>query len=166
MIIKEASKKIIRSIGIYGAIIGALPPIVISILSLINVELVFGNISIGEFRNIYYLRMVVALFTGAIVGGFASAFATKTGISLIKKMKLWKGLLMGLFLGAIVGFLTAGSTPLVLLISSTDVTWAIGLIKRAAIAGTFVGAFAGAIAGIIGVIYFTEKERKNLLKRK
>lgn len=163
--VKELSEKIIQNIGIYGAIIGAFSPFVYSVLSITALPGTAAYIPAGKFYFIYYLRIILAITAGTLVGGFSSAFATKIGLTMIKKVRWWKGLLAGLILGGIVGFLTAGSTPLALLIESSDFVWAIEVIKRAAIAGTMVGSFAGAIAGTFAAVYFTDKEKKKILAK-
>lgn len=159
MNLKEEGKKIIAGVSLYGALAGVFPPLVFAIVSITAPAGSPGHIGIGAFRNIYYFRIIVSIVLGTLVGGFSSALCTKLGLTIIKDMKWWKGTLTGVLLGGVVGLFTAGSAPLSLLISSTDVPWAFEVIKRSAIMGFLVGAFGGAIAGTIAAVYFNKNER-------
>lgn len=150
MSLKDITKNIIRSAWVYGAFFGFMPPYVFTLITIS---------SYPDFRSIYYLRLLIAIIVGALVGGFSTSIAVKYALKLIKRPNFILCLFMGLILGGICGALTMGSTPLMLLISSTDINWAINVIIRAIIAGIIMGGTAGAFFGI-GINYYLKEKTK------
>ncbi|MFA6241816.1 MAG: hypothetical protein WC655_12860, partial [Candidatus Hydrogenedentales bacterium] len=62
----------------------------------------------------------------------------------------------GALLGVPVGAITAGSCPLMLLISSTNTTWAWIMIQRSVLVGGIMGFTNGLAAGLI-IVYFIKR---------
>jgi hypothetical protein len=64
---------------------------------------------------------------------------------------------IGALLGAPVGAVTAGSCPLLLLISSSDPNWAWIMIERSFLVGGLMGLTNGLFAGLI-IVYFIKRQ--------
>ncbi len=60
-------------------------------------------------------------------------------------------------LGTPVGALTAGSCPLVLLLSSSDPEWARIMIQRSLLVGGLMGLTNGLFAGLV-IVYFIKRQ--------
>lgn len=144
---KGVVKRIVEGAWLYGAFFGFMPAYVFAV----------GGIATYEtFRTVYYFRLLLAIIIGALVGGFVTSFAVKYALKIIKKPNLIISLLAGLIVGAICGAIILGSTPLVFLIQSTDVSWALTVIIRAIISGLIMGGVAGMFFGA-GVNYYVKK---------
>jgi len=156
-------KKISGAAFIYGAFFGMMPPYIFALIvianPIINGDPTAVGLPVEGFRYIYYVRLVLGIIIGVLAGGYSAYFTSKMGVKLFMKHKnILTQLLVGLAMGAICGFLTLGLTPLMLLISSTDLSWAFAVIYRMA----FVGAILGSIAGVffsLGIRYFLEGEK-------
>jgi len=136
---KGVMKRVIEGAWLYGAFLGFMPPYVFTLITLATQD---------TFRAVYFLRLMIAIVIGALVGGYSASFAVKYAQNIMKKPNLLLSLVLGIVLGAICGAITLGITPLTLLISSTDVAWAIMMIKRLIIVGAVMGAVGGAFFGV------------------
>jgi len=136
---KEMNKNISRVAWIYGAFFGFMPAYIFTLVTVASYE---------GFRAIYYLRFVLAIIIGALVGGYVTSFAVSLGLQLIKKQSYFINAIVGLILGAICGAIVFVATPLMLLIQSTDVSWALTVIYRSSLLGAIMGAVAGLFFGI------------------
>jgi MFS family permease len=157
---EELHRKIIMWAAICGLFFGLMPPYVLTIV----VVATWGVPPMEApneqtFRAVYFLRLVLGNILGLTVGAFLAATATNLGLRWAGKPTYWRGAAGGALLGAPVGALTAGSVPLVLLISSTNPTWAWIMVERCFLVGGFMGLTNGLFAGLV-IVYFIK--RKNL----
>jgi hypothetical protein len=109
------------------------------------------------FKIIYYVRVVLANVLGLSVGAFLAAFAANFGLRIAGKATYLRGALGGAILGAPVRAITAGVCPFLLLISSSDVSWAWIMIERSFIVGGLMGITNGMAAGLV-IIYFIRRQ--------
>lgn len=144
---KKQDKQIVKFAWIYGAFFGLMPPYVFTLITIGTVD---------NFRAIYYFRLILAIIIGALAGGFSSSILTNLSLMFIKKINIVWCILLGLILGSLAGAITLGLTPLVFLISSTDIDWALKTIFRTAMAGLTLGSVAGAFMG--GLLRFYLKD--------
>jgi hypothetical protein len=144
----KTDKKIITMAWIYGAFFGLMPPYVFTLITIGTVD---------NFRAVYYLRLVLAIVIGALAGGFSSALLTKLSLKIIRKYNVGICIVLGFLLGSVAGAVTLGFTPLVFLISSTDINWALTTIFRTAMAGLLMGSVAGAFLGGLLHTYLREE---------
>lgn len=149
--------KILLGGVIYGIFFGLMPPYVLTIV----VVATWGMPPLEPpdeqtFRAVYYLRLVLGNVVGLLSGAFLSALAVEFGLRFAGKATYARAVLGGALLGTPVGALTAGSTPLFLLISSTDRVWAIEMIQRAAICGAVMGCVNGIAAAVV-IVYFIRR---------
>ena len=160
---KEKTKKISGAAFIYGAFFGMMPPYIFALLVIAN-PLINDNPSavglpVEGFRYIYYVRLVLGIIIGVLAGGYSAYFTSKVGLRFfLKKKNIIIQILIGLAMGAICGILTLGLTPLMLLISSTDLSWAWMVIYRMAAVGGILGSIAGAFFSI-GMRYYLDTEK-------
>jgi hypothetical protein len=113
------------------------------------------------FRTIYYVRLLLANILGLVVGGFLAAFAANIGLKLAGKATYWRGALGGALLGLPVGAITAGVCPFLLLISSSDVNWALIMVQRSFIVGGLMGMTNGMAAGLV-IVYFIRRQANSM----
>jgi hypothetical protein len=149
----ELRKRILIGAAIYGIFFGLMPPYVMMIV----VVSTWGMPPLEPpdeqtFRAIYLLRLVLGNVIGLTVGALTSAYAVHFGLKIAGRATYPRAILGGAVLGAPVGAITAGSTPLMLLISSTDVEWATKMIQRAVAVGGLMGLVNGVFAGIV-IVY-------------
>jgi len=104
------------------------------------------------FRAVYFLRLVLGNVIGLTVGAGAAAAAANFGLNFAGKATYLRGAIGGAILGGLVGAVSAGSCPLVLLISSTNREWAWIMIERSFLIGGCMGITNGLAAGLV-VVY-------------
>ena len=150
----EARRKILAGAAIYGVFFGLMPPYVLTIV-------VMATWGVGQleapdeqtFRSVYYVRLVLGNLIGLLAGGFLCAGAVDLVLRLAGKVTYVRGVLGGLLLGPPVGALTASSTAVFLLVSSTDTAWAWEMVRRSFICGGMMGLTNGVVAGVV-IVYF------------
>ena len=150
-------QKIIMWAAIYGLFFGLMPPYVLTIVVLAT----WGVPPLEPpdeqtFRAVYFLRLVLGNVLGLTVGAFLAAGATNLGLRLAGKATYLRGAVGGAVLGAPVGAITAGSCPFLLLISSSNSTWAWIMIERAFLVGGLMGLTNGLFAGLV-IVYFIKR---------
>ncbi len=155
-------QRILTWAAIAGLFFGLMPPYVLTIV----VVATWGVKPLEPpneqtFRAVYLLRLVLGNVIGLTAGAFLAAFAANLGLKLAGKATYLRGAVGGAFLGALVGALTAGSCPLMLLISSTDPEWAWTMIQRSVLVGGCMGLTNGFFAGLV-IVYFIRKEHAAL----
>lgn len=160
---KNQIKKIAGAAFIYGAFFGMMPPYIFALIvianPLINGDPTAVGLSVEGFRSIYYVRLVLGILIGVLAGGYSAYFTSKVGAQFfLKKKNILIQLLVGLIMGAICGFFTLGLTPLMLLISSTDLSWAWSVIYRMALVGGILGSLAGLFFSV-GMRYYLDTEK-------
>ena len=153
----ELRNRILLGGVIYGIFFGLMPPYVLTIV----VVATWGMPPMEPpdeqtFRTIYYLRLVLGNVVGLLSGALLSALAVEFGLRFAGKATYARAVLGGAALGTPVGAFTAGSTPLFLLISSTDREWAIEMIQRATICGAVMGCVNGIAAAVV-IVYFIRR---------
>lgn len=151
-------QKIIMWAAIYGLFFGLMPPYVLTIVVLAT----WGVPPLEPpdeqtFRTVYFLRLVLGNVLGLTVGAFLAAGATNLGLRLAGKATYLRGAIGGALLGAPVGAVTAGSCPFLLLISSSNTTWAWIMIERAFLVGGLMGLTNGLFAGLV-IVYFVKRQ--------
>jgi hypothetical protein len=155
---KELHDKIIMWSAITGLFFGLMPPYVLTIV----VVATWGVPPLEQpaeqtFRAVYFLRLIFGNILGLTVGAFLAAAATNIGLRLAGKATYVRGALGGALLGGVVGALTAGACPLMLLISSTNVEWAWIMIQRSVLVGGCMGLTNGFFAGLV-IVYFIRRQ--------
>jgi MFS family permease len=155
---EELHRKIITWAAICGLFFGLMPPYVLTIV----VVATWGVPPLEgpdeqTFRAVYFLRLVLGNILGLTVGAFLAATATKLGLRFAGKPTYWRGAAGGALLGAPVGAVTAGSCPLVLLISSSNSNWAWIMVERCFLVGGLMGLTNGLFAGLV-IIYFIKRQ--------
>ena len=149
--------RILWGAAIYGIFFGLLPPYVVMITVVATWDMPpLEQPGEQSFRAVYYIRLALGNLVGLSVGGLLSAGAVALGLRVVPKPTYLYGLLGGLILGPIVGALTAGSTPLFLLLSSSNVEWAWKLIGRSFICGALMGLTNG-VAAALAIVYFLKR---------
>ena len=153
----ELRRRILIGAGIYGIFFGLMPPYVMMIV----VVSTWGMPPLEPpdeqtFRAIYLLRLVMGNVIGLSVGALTAAGAVSFGLKVAGKATYTRAVAGGMLLGTPVGAVTAGSTPLVLLISSTDVEWASMMIQRSLAAGAIMGLVNGIAAGLV-IVYIIHR---------
>lgn len=143
--------------AIAGLFFGLMPPYVLTIV----VVATWGMPPLEppdqqSFRAVYFLRLVLGNVLGLTVGAFLAAAAANVGLKLARKATYWRGLAGGALLGTPVGAITAGSCPLMLLISSTNIEWAWIMVGRSLLVGGLMGLTNGMAAGLV-IIYFIKR---------
>jgi hypothetical protein len=155
---EELHHKIIMWAAIGGLFFGLMPPYVLTIV----VVATWGMPPLEKpdeqtFRAVYFLRLVLGNVLGLTLGAFLAATATNLGLRLAGKPTYLRGAVGGALLGALVGALTAGSGPLVLLISSSNPTWAWIMVERCFLIGGLMGLTNGLFAGLV-IVYFIKRK--------
>lgn len=150
-------QKIIIWAAVYGLFFGLMPPYVLTIVVLAT----WGVPPLEPpdeqtFRAVYFLRLVLGNILGLTVGAFLAAGATNLGLRLAGKATYLRGAIGGAVLGGPVGAITAGSCPFLLLISSTNGTWAWIMIERAFLVGGLMGLTNGLFAGLV-IVFFIRR---------
>lgn len=151
-------QKILTGAAIFGLFFGLMPPYVLTIV----VVATWGvppleRVDEQSFRTVYFLRLVLGNVLGLTVGAFLAAAATNLGLRVAGKPTYLRGAIGGALLGAPVGAVTAGSCPLLLLISSSDPNWAWIMIERSFLVGGLMGLTNGLFAGLI-IVYFIKRQ--------
>ena len=154
---EELHHKIITWAAIGGLFFGLMPPYVLTIV----VMATWGMPPLERpdeqtFRAVYYLRLVLGNILGLTAGAFLAAAATNLGLRLAGRPTYLRGAVGGAVLGAAVGALTAGSVPLMLLISSSNPNWAWMMIERSLLVGGLMGLINGLFAGLV-IVYFIKR---------
>src|SRR5438132_66187 len=142
--------KILTWAAIAGLFFGLMPPYVLTIV----VVATWGVPPLEPpteqtFRPVYFLRLVLGNVLGLTVGAFLAAAAANLGLRLAGKPTYLRGALGGAILGAVVGAVTAAACPLLLLISSTDTSWAWTMVQRSFLVGGLMGLTNGFAAGLV-----------------
>jgi hypothetical protein len=155
----ELHQKILIWAAIAGLFFGLMPPYVLTIV----VVATWGVPPLEPpdeqtFRAVYFLRLVLGNVLGLTVGAFLAAAAANIGLRIAGKATYVRGLLGGALLGLPVGAVTAGSCPLMLLISSSDPNWAWIMIQRSILVGGLMGMVNCAFAGLV-IVYFIKRGR-------
>ena len=153
-------QKIITSAAIFGLFFGLMPPYVLTIVVLAT----WGVPPLEPpdeqtFRTVYFLRLVLGNVLGLTAGAFLAAGATHLGLRLAGKATYLRGAIGGAVLGAPVGAITAGSCPFLLLISSSNPTWAWIMIERGFLVGGLMGLTNGLFAGLV-IVYFIRRQTR------
>lgn len=148
----ELHKKLVVVAALAGLFFGLMPPYVLTIV----VVATWGVPPLEApdeqtFRAVYFLRLVLGNFIGLAVGAGTGAAAASWGLHLVGKATYPRGALAGAVLGGIVGAVSAGSCPLVLLISSTNLEWAWTMVQRSLLVGGCMGITNGLAAGLVVV---------------
>lgn len=157
---RDLRERILWAAALYGIFFGLLPPYVVMITVVATWDMPPLEPP-GEqaFRAVYYVRLALGNLVGLSVGGLLAAGAVALGLRLAPKPTYLHGLVGGIILGPIVGALTAGSTPLFLLLSSSNVEWAWKLIGRSFLCGALMGLTNGIGAGLVIVYFLRRSER-------
>ncbi len=154
----EMRRKILLGAVIYGIFFGLMPPYIFTI---VLVATWGGGPQMPEeptFRAIYFVRLALGNAAGLLVGASLTVAAVNIGLRLAGKATYLRGILGGLVLGTVAGGLIAASTPLFLLISSTDTAWAWSMVQRALMCGAIMGMINGMMAGVV-IMYFIKRSR-------
>lgn len=150
-------ERIMLGAALYGIFFGLMPPYVMMIV----VVATWGMPPLEgpdeqTFRAIYLLRLVLGNFIGLGVGAGLTAGAVHLGLQLGGRATYARAVLGGAVLGPPVGGLTAASTSIVLLISSTNVEWAQQMAVRALACGAMMGLVNGIAAAVV-IVYFIRR---------
>ncbi len=149
-------QKILMWSAIAGLFFGLMPPYVLTIVVVATWGMPPLEVPAEQtFRAVYFLRLVFGNVLGLTVGAFLAATAANVGLRLAGRATYPRGALGGAILGTLVGALTAGSCPFMLLISSTNTTWAWMMIQRSTLVGGLMGLVNGFFAGLI-IVYFVK----------
>lgn len=147
---------------LYGIFFGLMPPYVLTIV----VVATWGMPPMEApdeqtFRAVYLLRLVIGNVIGLGVGALATAWAVNLGLKFIGGATYLRAVLGGAILGTPVGAIMAGSTPFVLLLSSTNVEWAWKMIRRGLAVGAMMG-FVNGIAAALVIVYFIRRSSRGV----
>jgi hypothetical protein len=158
----ELHHKILTWSAIAGLFFGLMPPYVLTIV----VVATWGVPPLEPpdqqtFRAVYLLRLVLGNVLGLTVGAFLAAGAAHYGLRLAGKPTYPRGALGGAVLGTLVGAVTAGSCPLMLLISSTNLDWAWIMVGRSFLVGGMMGMTNGCAAGLV-IVYFIRRQHVSI----
>jgi hypothetical protein len=153
----ELHRNVVIVSALAGLFFGLMPPYVLTIV----VVATWGVPPLEPpdeqtFRAVYFLRLVVGNVLGLTVGAGAAATAASLGLRFAGKPTYPRGAAGGAILGGIVGTVSAGSCPLVLLIGSSNVTWAWTMVERSLLVGGLMGATNGLAAGLV-IVYLVRR---------
>lgn len=153
----ELRQRIIVGAAIFGIFFGLMPPYVMTIV----VVSTWGMPPLEPpdeqaFRAVYLLRLVLGNFIGLAVGALTAAWAVILGLRIAGKATYPRAVLGGATLGTVVGAVTAASTPVVLLLSSSNVEWAWRMVRRAFACGAMMGLINGIAAAVV-IVYVIRK---------
>ncbi|MBI1783845.1 hypothetical protein HYR69_01755 [Candidatus Sumerlaeota bacterium] len=155
----EMRHRIMLGAILYGIFFGLMPPYVLTIVVVATWGMPpLEGPSDQHFRAVYLLRLVLGNVVGLGAGAFLTALAVSFGLNVAGKATYTRAVIGGALLGIPVGALTAGSTPLMLLISSTNVEWATRMIYRALACGAMMGLVNGVAAGLV-IVYFIKRQQ-------
>ncbi len=157
---EELHNKIILCAAIVGLFFGLMPPYVLTIV----VVATWGMPPLEPpdeqtFRAIYFLRLALGNVLSLTLGAFLAAGATHLALRLAGKVTYLRGAIGGALLGGPVGALTAGSGPLMLLISSSNPEWARIMIQRAFLVGGLMGLTNGLVVGLV-IVFFIKRQQR------
>jgi hypothetical protein len=152
-------QKIVMWAAIAGLFFGLMPPYVFTIVIVATWGVPpLEPATEQSFRMVYFLRLVLGNVLGLTLGAFLAAAATNFGLRVAGKATYLRGAIGGALLGAAVGSVTAGSCPFLLLIMSTDPTWAWIMIERSFLVGGLMGLTNGLFAGLV-IVYFIKRQQ-------
>ncbi|MBX9789994.1 MAG: hypothetical protein K2Y37_13835 [Pirellulales bacterium] len=146
----ELHRKLVLGAGLAGLFFGLMPPYVLTIA----VVATWGVPPLEApdeqtFRTIYFVRLVLGNVLGLTVGAGTAAAAASLGLKFAGKPTYLRGAIGGALLGGIVGAVSAGSCPLVLLIGSSNIDWAWTMVQRSLLVGGLMGITNGLAAGSV-----------------
>jgi hypothetical protein len=149
----QLHRKVVIVAALAGLFFGLMPPYVLTIV----VVATWGvpplePVDEQTFRTIYFVRLVLGNALGLTVGAGSAAAATNWGLKLAGKATYLRGAIGGAILGGLVGAVSAGSCPLVLLIGSTNIDWAWTMVQRSLLVGGLMGVTNGLAAGLV-IVY-------------
>jgi hypothetical protein len=155
----ELHRKVVVVAALAGLFFGLMPPYVLTIV----VVATWGVPPLDppdeqSFRAVYFVRLVLGNVIGLSVGAGMAALAAHWGLKLAGRATYSRGAVGGALLGGIVGAVSAGSCPLVLLISSTNLDWAWTMIQRSFLVGAMMGITNGLAAGLV-IVYLVRHYR-------
>lgn len=153
----ELHERVLIWAAVAGLFFGLMPPYVLTIV----VVATWGAPPLEapseqSFRAIYLVRLVLGNILGLTVGAFLAAGAAHLGLRWAGRATYLRGALGGALLGAPMGAVTAGSCPLLLLVSSTDPAWAWLMVQRSVMVGGLMGLTNGMAAGLV-IVYFIRR---------
>lgn len=154
---KVLHEKIIMGAALLGLFFGLMPPYVLMIV----VVATWGVPPLEPpdeqtFRAVYFLRMALGTVLSLTLGAFLAAGATHLGLRFAGTATYLRGALGGALLGGPVGSITAGAGPLMLLIASSDPTWARTMVERGFLVGGLMGITNGLVAGLV-IVFFIKR---------
>ena len=153
----DLHRKLVVLSALAGLFFGLMPPYVLTIVVVATWGVPPLEAPADQtFRAVYFLRLVLGNAIGLTVGAGAAAAAANFGLNFAGKASYVRGALGGAVLGGLVGAVSAGSCPLVLLISSTNREWAWIMIERSLLVGGCMGITNGFAAGLV-IVYLVRK---------
>ncbi len=153
----DLHRKVVIIAALAGLFFGLMPPYVLTIV----VVATWGVPPLEApdeqtFRAIYFVRLILGNVLGLTVGAGTAAAAASFGLKFAGKPTYPRGVVGGALLGGIVGALSAGSCPLVLLIGSTNIDWAWTMVQRSLLIGGLMGSTNGLAAGLV-IVYLIRR---------
>ncbi|HET6324466.1 MAG TPA: hypothetical protein VFG04_07180 [Planctomycetaceae bacterium] len=153
----DLHRRLVVFAALAGLFFGLMPPYVLTIVVVATWGVPPLEAPADQtFRAVYFLRLVLGNAIGLTVGAGAAAAAAHFGLTLAGKATYARGAIGGAILGGLVGAISAGSCPLVLLISSTNREWAWIMIERSFLVGGCMGITNGLAAGIV-IVYLVQR---------
>jgi hypothetical protein len=153
----DLHRKLVVFSALAGLFFGLMPPYVLTIVAVATWGVPPLEAPADQtFRAVYFLRLVLGNVIGLTVGAGAAAAAANFGLNFAGKASYLRGALGGAVLGGLVGAVSAGSCPLVLLISSTNREWAWIMIERSLLIGSCMGLTNGLAAGLV-IVYIVRR---------
>ncbi|HEV3303290.1 MAG TPA: hypothetical protein VG055_26795 [Planctomycetaceae bacterium] len=153
----DLHRRLVVFSGLAGLFFGLMPPYVLTIVVVATWGVPPLEAPADQtFRAVYFLRLALGNLIGLTVGAGAAAAAANFGLNFAGKATYLRGAIGGAILGGLVGAVSAGSCPLVLLISSTNREWAWIMIERSFLIGGCMGITNGLAAGLV-VVYLVRK---------
>jgi MFS family permease len=153
----DLHRKLVVFAALAGLFFGLMPPYVLTIVVVATWGVPPLEAPADQaFRAVYFLRLVLGNLIGLGVGAGAAAAAANFGLMFAGKATYARGAIGGAILGGLVGAISAGSCPLVLLISSTNREWAWIMIERSFLVGGCMGITNGLAAGLV-VVYLVRR---------
>jgi MFS family permease len=153
----DLHRKLVVFSALAGLFFGLMPPYVLTIVVVATWGVPPLEAPADQaFRAVYFLRLVLGNVIGLTVGAGAAAAAANFGLTFAGKATYLRGAIGGAILGGLVGAVSAGSCPLVLLISSTNREWAWIMIERSFLIGGCMGLTNGLAAGLV-IVYLVRR---------
>jgi hypothetical protein len=153
----DLHRKLVVFSALAGLFFGLMPPYVLTIVVVATWGVPPLEAPADQtFRAVYFLRLVLGNVIGLTVGAGAAAAAANFGLTFGGKASYIRGAVGGAILGGLVGAVSAGSCPLVLLISSTNQEWAWIMIERSLLVGACMGLTNGLAAGLV-IVYLVRR---------